>query len=120
MVMEFTVGSSTMTNDRRQWQRFSITASVTLTVEGNENSAYTRDLSSHGLYIYVASSEELQVGQNLELLVKLPPDITLSSHCLIRCCGRLVRIENGPDDLTGIAAEILHYSILSDDPENGV
>jgi len=119
MVTELRAGNSATANDRRERQRFSITASVTFTIRGGEMSAYTRDLSSRGLYFYVGSSEGFQIGQNLDLLVKLPPAITLSSNCLIRCRGRLVRMENTSDDLTGIAAEILQYSILNE-AETGV
>ncbi len=119
MGMQFKAGNSATATDRRETQRFSITAPVTLILDDSECPAYTRDLSSHGLYMYVPSSKVFQVGQDLDLLVKLPPDITLSSHCLIRCRGRVVRIEDAPDDLAGLAAEILQYSILSD-AENGV
>jgi hypothetical protein len=112
MLTELARGSATG-NDRRAIQRFSISAPVTLTAGVGEIQAYTRDLSSEGLYFYVASAEGLSIDQDLDLFVTLPPELTLSTSCLIRCQARLVRIENTPSDLTGIAARILHYWILS-------
>jgi hypothetical protein len=119
MAFKLRAGNSALEKDRRERQRFGISAYVTLTIRGDSIPAYTRDLSSQGLYLYVGSTDGFQIGQSLELLVKLPPDITLSSHCLIRCRGRLVRMEDAPGDLTGIAVKILQYSILND-AQNGI
>ena len=110
--------TSGISNERRVRQRFTTNAPVILTLGACEVSAFTRDLSSRGLYFYVASAEGFSIGQKLDILVKLPPEITLSSLCQIRCQGRLVRIEGASNDLTGIAAEILHYSFLGE-KENG-
>ena len=101
-------------DDRRVGQRFNINAPVALTIEGCEIPAYTRDMSSRGLYFYVTSAEGFTIGQILELSVTLPPEITLSTDCSIQCRGRLVRIDSARNDVTGIAAEIIEYSILSE------
>lgn len=103
-----------MADDRRGRPRFSINAPVTITIGAAEIPAYTRDLSSRGLYFYVTSAQDLSVGQDLDLLIKLPPEVTLSTCCLIRCRGRLVRIEDTSTDLTGIGAEIIQFSILGE------
>jgi hypothetical protein len=44
----------------------------------------------------------------------LPPEITLSTFCRIRCHGRTLRKEKSKMSLTGVAAEILDYSILKE------
>jgi hypothetical protein len=40
--------------------------------------------------------------------------VTLSEACRIRCHGRAVRTEDTSPHETGVAAEILEYSIMSD------
>ncbi len=114
MVMELKTRNSAMANDRREWQRFSISVPLTLTMGAGEIPAYTRDLSSRGVYFYVASAGALSVDQTLDFLVTLPPEITLSACCRIRCRGRLIRMEDTTGYSTGIVAEILQYSILGE------
>jgi len=114
MMIEVGTRNTQTPEDRRQRQRFCINAPVSFSLGGCEVQAYTRDLSSQGLYFYVDSAECLSVGQTIDLLIKLPPEITLSSSCLIRCLGRLLRKEDTPGDSTGIAAAIVQYSILSE------
>jgi hypothetical protein len=76
--------------------------------------ALTRDLSNRGVYFYLAFSDRPQVGQDLDFVIELPPEVTLSNACRIRCHGRAVRTEDTSPHETGVAAEILDYSILSD------
>jgi hypothetical protein len=93
--------------ERRRRRRFSVNAPVTLTVAGREIPAFTRDMNSLGLYLYVNSLEGFCIGQDLDILVKLPPEITLSTFYLIRRGGRLVRMADTTSELTGIAVEFL-------------
>jgi hypothetical protein len=113
-----TVGSMTPYSEipieRRVRHRFSTNAPVIVTLGEREIPAFTRDLSNRGVYFYVTSAEGFSIGQKLDLLVKLPPEITLSTLCQIRCQGRLLRMEEASNDLTGIAAEIFQCSILSE------
>jgi hypothetical protein len=99
-------------NDRRGRQRFSINAPLTIFVGGREISAYTRDLSNRGVYFYLALTDSPLIERDFEFTVELPPEITLSTCCQIRCRGRTVRTEITSMNLTGVAAEILDYSIL--------
>jgi PilZ domain len=103
-----------MVSERRSRQRFSINAPLTLFIGDREIPAYTRDLSNRGVYFYLALADLQLADQDFEFLVELPPEITLSSCCRIRCHGRAVREEKTSNNLTGIAAEILDYSILRD------
>ena len=99
-------------NDRRGRQRFSLSAPLIVTVGDREIPAYTRDLSNQGVYFYLGSDDLALVDCDFDFTLELPPEITLSTCCLIQCRGRTVRMETGLRDLTGIAAEILNYSIV--------
>jgi hypothetical protein len=112
------IRDSWIANERRVRQRFSTNAPVIVTLGDCEIPAFTRDLSNRGVYFYVTSAAGFSIGQKLDLLVKLPPEITLSTLCQIRCQGRLLRMEDASSDLTGIAAEIFQCSIL-DETEAG-
>src|ERR1035438_1010734 len=99
-------------NDRRGRQRFSMNAPLTVIIGDRKIPAYTRDLSNRGVFFYLGLADSILIDRDFEFMVELPPEITLSSCCLIRCQGRAVSKENTSNDLTGVAAEILHYSIF--------
>jgi hypothetical protein len=102
-------------NDRRQGKRFEISAPLTVMLGKREISGFTRDLSNRGVYFYIDLAESAAIGGNFDFLVELPPEITLSPSCSIRCQGRVLRTDNESSQLTGIAAEILHYSMYRED-----
>jgi hypothetical protein len=99
-------------SDRRVRQRFTINAPLTLLIGDRQIPAYTLNLSNRGVYFYLALSDGELVNMDFEFVVELPPEITLSSCCRIRCRGRVVRKEKAADNMAGVAAEILDYSIL--------
>jgi len=123
-------------NNRRERQRFSKNAPLSVLIGDREIPAYTRDLSNRGVYFYLDLSHSDLVDRDFDFMVKFPPEVTISTYCsilgrgrLVRkenisvtnstyCSilgrGRLVRKENISENLTGIAAEILHYAILRD------
>jgi hypothetical protein len=100
--------------DRRVRQRFKINAPVTSLIGDREIPAYTRDLSNRGVFFYLSLTEDAQIDGEFEFMVDLPPEVTLSTCCRIRCRGRVVRMEESAVNFTGIAAEILEYSIIRD------
>lgn len=100
-------------DDRRRTQRFQIRAPLTVSLGDREIAGFTRDLSNRGVYFYVGSEERPEPGQEFEFDVELPPEITLSNSCLVRCIGRVARTELTLNE-TGIAAEILEYRILKE------
>ena len=102
----------TTANDQRGSLRFKISAPLTVLVGDREIPAYTRDLSNRGVYFYLAFADSAMIDRDFEFLIDMPPEITLSTRCRIRCRGRAVRKESALMSLTGIAAEILDYSIL--------
>jgi hypothetical protein len=109
-----TTQDSETANDRRRIPRFRVRAPLTVIAGDREIPAYTRDLSNRGVYFYLASDDGGQLDQDFEFLVELPPEITLSTFCRIRCHGRTLRKEKSKMSLTGVAAEILDYSILKE------
>jgi PilZ domain len=99
-------------NERRERQRFRINAPVTLFIGDREIPAYTRDLSNRGVYLYVALSDSAEIDREFEFTVDLPPEVTFATCCQIRCKGQAVRTEGAAMSLTGMAVEILEYSIF--------
>ncbi|MGD0732812.1 MAG: PilZ domain-containing protein [Terracidiphilus sp.] len=98
-------------NERRGGQRFSINAPLKVIADDREIPAYTRDLSNRGVYFFLSLADSALINLDLEFTVELPPEITLSTCCRIRCRGRLLRKDNASVNLIGMAAEILEYSI---------
>jgi hypothetical protein len=113
---DLAVMRSQLKDDRRIRQRFSINAPLTLLVGDRQIPAYTRNLSNRGVYFYLAMCDGELVDTDLEFVVELPPEVTLSTCCRIHCRGRVVRKEKTADNLTGVAAEIIDYSILRQAP----
>lgn len=101
-------------DERRRIPRFRVRAPLTVLAGDREIPAYTRDLSNHGVYFYLGSDDSGLIAQDFEFLVELPPEITLSTFCRIRCHGRALRKDKAKMSLTGVAAEILDYSILKE------
>jgi hypothetical protein len=74
-----------------------------------EVKAETRDVSYRGLYFYASTG--MKVGSEIEFVLMLPKQITLSSDVHIRCRGQVLRVEeNGAQ--RGIAARIDRYEFL--------
>jgi hypothetical protein len=101
-------------NERRERQRFGINAPLTVLVGQREIPGFTRDLSNRGVYFYLEMADSETIGGDIQFKVELPPEITLSTCCSIQCQGHVVRTDNTAMQLTGIAAEIDHYSIQKD------
>jgi len=109
-----------LAEDRRGSQRFKVRASLTVILEDREIQTFTRDLSHRGVYFYLTAADSALIESNFQFLVELPPELAVSSTGqMIRCKGRLVRKEMTPGysgylTETGLAAEILDYSVLGD------
>ena len=101
-------------NDRRDRPRFPLNVPLTVLVGDRTVAGFTRDLSDRGVYFYLALPDSNIVEGDFEFVVELPPEITLSTWCPIRCQGRLMRKEQTAKELTGIAAQILQYSIFKE------
>jgi hypothetical protein len=84
-------GNVQSANDRRERQRFGINAPLTMILGKREIAGFTRDLSNQGVYFFLDMGGIAPLGGEIEFLVELPPEITLSTCCTIRCQGRVVR-----------------------------
>lgn len=101
------------TDNRRECPRYKINAPLTVIIGGHQIPAYTRDLSNRGVYFFLAGTDENLIDHEFEFLLELPPEVTLSAYCQVRCRGWVLRKEKTPTDLTGVAAKILDYSLLN-------
>jgi hypothetical protein len=72
---------------------------------------FTQNLSNRGVFFHLDPADIAMLGGVFEFSVELPPEITFSTRCLVECQGRVVRTERISGQMTGIAAEILQYSI---------
>lgn len=98
--------------ERRQWPRFSLRVPVTVFVEDLALPAIARDVSDRGVYFHLRAAESEMIERDFDFLMKLPPEITFLSWCSIQGRGRVLRKDAGQEEVAGIAAEILHYSIV--------
>ena len=105
--------NTNMAKERRGRQRFTVNAPLAILVGGRQIPAYTRDISNCGVYFFLAEADGALIDRNFEFLLELPPEISQSSCCRIRCQGRPLRMEKTTMGLAGVAAEILDYSILA-------
>jgi hypothetical protein len=99
-------------HERRKSPRFPVKAPVTVLIGDRALPAYTQNVSERGVYFYVSPTESELIPQNFDFLLELPPEVTISNWCSIRCQGRLVRRDEATTGAPGIAAEILQYSIV--------
>ena len=104
------MGKLQSVEDRRQRRRFGINAPLTVFIGRREIPGFTRDLSNLGVYFYLDLAGKTPIDGNFEFLIELPPEITLSTCCFVRCTGQVVRTDRDSMQLTGIAARILNYS----------
>jgi len=105
------VNAMQSSSERRERQRYGINAPVTILAGSREIPGFTRDLNNFGVYFYLNLADGATVGNDFDFLLELPPEITLSTCCMVRCRGRVVRTDDSSAQMTGIAARILDYSI---------
>jgi hypothetical protein len=98
-------------SERRERQRFEISAPLTVIIGKRQIPGFTQNLSNRGVFFHLDPADIALLGGVFEFSVELPPEITLSTCCLIRCQGQIVRTERVSGQMVGIGAEILDYSI---------
>lgn len=77
-----------------------------------DHEAQTRDVSARGVCFYI-DGDHLEQGSDIEFMLTLPPEVTLTEAISVRCKGRIVRIEaNHPGGKTAVAAQIEKYEFL--------
>lgn len=99
-------------SERREARRFTMSLPMRILprdANSPEFKVQTRDVSYRGLYFL--TDAEFDVGSEIEFVITLPEQITLSGSVNIRCRGQIVRIEPA-DGRVGIAAKIERYEFL--------
>lgn len=76
--------------------------------------AETRDVSTNGVFLYTES--RMAEGSEVELVLILPPELTSGEKCWVCCHARVLRVEQGPGQGFGVAAEIQQMDILPEIP----
>jgi len=106
----------TSKTDRRSRQRVSARVPVRVRSAAGklELSAQTRDVSSNGVFLYTES--RMTEGSDVELVLILPPELTSGEKCWVCCHARVLRVEQGPGNDFGVAAEIRRMDILPEIP----
>jgi hypothetical protein len=102
---------STVKN-RRGKERYRVHSPVTVVMGDRRVPAFTRDLSNRGAYFFVGVADTPDLSQEIEFVIELPPEITLSGWCKIRCQGRVLRVEPTSWNETGVAVEIVRHSMV--------
>jgi len=69
-------------SNRRNGQRFSKNAPLSVLIGDREIPAYTRDLSNRGVYFYLDISHSSLVESDFDFMVKFPPEVTISNLLL--------------------------------------
>lgn len=72
----------------------------------------TRDVSAGGVFFYATLQPSEATG--IQLMLTLPPRVTLTQRLPVSCKGRVVRVEpQGPTDRVGVAVEVESYEALA-------
>jgi len=107
-------------SERRTTQRFSmrlpLTVRWTTGAAVGETSTESRDVSSRGVYFYLA--KDVKEGSAVEILLTLPNEITLAGPVRVRCLGRVQRTEPRDESSVGVVAAIERYEFLRGDDDN--
>jgi PilZ domain len=98
--------------ERRRARRYAIALPVRVLPhdpDGTALSAETRDISFRGLFFMAEAS--FKTGSEIEFILTLPRQVTLTGDVQIRCHGLIVRVEED-GRRQGVAARIDRYDFL--------
>lgn len=97
--------------EKRAMPRFHLQLPITLTANGNYIHLHTENISARG--ICFRAETPLFEGSDIRFTMTLPPEITLTEAILVRCAGRIVRVERAATPSgQSIAAIIERYEFL--------
>jgi hypothetical protein len=99
-------------SERRSGQRIPVRLGVSIRgSQGQPATAYTRDLSTSGIFLY--SDSEILVGSELEMVLMLPAQLTDGEKRWVCCQAAVIRVEHGGEGGGfGIAASIRSIATL--------
>ena len=75
-----------------------------------ELAGHTRDVSSHGVYMYLES--EIRADAPIEFVMTLPREVTLADPIRVRCQGKVLRVDKR-DKEQGVAVAIEKYEFIN-------
>jgi len=91
-----------------------IVARVPLTVSTKQaevkTTGHTRDLSSSGIFFY--TEFPIQQGNEVEMVLILPPELTSGEKRWVCCQATVVRVEENEDGNRGVAAQVRSMEFL--------
>jgi hypothetical protein len=107
--------------ERRRARRYDLSLPVVVKVPSKSEAApprngQTRDVSTRG--VYFTMSEELAPGQEFDLTLTLPAEVTKGADVFIRARSRVVRVDRRPGTnppRIGVAAVMESYEIVRAD-----
>jgi predicted lipoprotein len=102
--------------EKRATRRFALRLPLAVNYTNNgagEFSAQTRDVSARGICFYMDSP--MIPGSEIEFILTLPPEITLTESIRVRCKGKVVRADTNPvEGKVPVAAVIDEYEFLAE------
>ncbi len=99
--------------ERRAAQRFDFHRSVSVRRGSEEGLAFTQDLSARGMFLY--TDMVLRPDDDLELVLDMPSEITLSADTRVRCQVRVLRvIPAASSQKSGVAVLVRNYEFLQE------
>ena len=99
----------TTSADRRSRKRVAAQVTTQVRSQSGEHQAETRDVSTNGVFLYCNS--RIEKGAEVELVLILPPELTVGGKCWVCCQATVVRVEeSGPR--FGVAATIRRMDVL--------
>jgi hypothetical protein len=100
--------------NRRSRERVVAKLPVRVRNSNSELGGETRDVSTNGVFLYTQS--RMEEGAQVELVLILPPELTSGEKCWVCCLAQVLRVEDGPGNSFGVAAEIKRMDILPEIP----
>jgi len=99
--------------ERRAAQRFDFHRSVAIRRGSEEGLAFTQDLSARGMFVY--TDMILHAGEDLEVVLDMPSEITLSDDTRVRCQVRVLRVTPAAaSQKSGVALLVRNYEFLQE------
>ena len=99
--------------ERRAAQRFDVNRSVSILRDGQQGLAFTQDISARGMFVY--TDMVLRTGEDLEVVLNMPSEITLSADAKVRCQVRVLRVSPAISSRqSGVALLVRNYEFIED------
>lgn len=102
--------------EQRANRRFSLRLPVSVKFQNGETvelPAHTKDVSARGVYFFIDAP--VKAGANIDFVLTLPPEVTLTESIRVRCRGQVVRVDAqsaATEGRLGVAAAIETYEFV--------